>query len=135
MTAVIVKFKPELSKLPVTLTTDSVFDEPIKNEKTETGVDAEAKHKVKVEAEAKAKVKVEADAEAKAKVKVEVDAETIKKELPGDEVSTSKTLKRSAPSSEPEGSNGSVHADKKIKVESEDAESSTVDSEAVAVEV
>jgi hypothetical protein len=113
MTAVIVQFRPELAKLPVTLTRDSVFDEPIKNEKTENATDAETK-------------------------KVEADAEAVKKEEndgSGDEVSTSNSLKRNAPSSELEGPNGSEHKEKKPKMEPEDVESSAIDSEAVAVSV
>ncbi|XP_034251807.1 probable protein phosphatase CG10417 isoform X2 [Thrips palmi] len=106
MTAVIVKFRPELSKLPVTLTTDSVFDEPIKNEKIDSAGEAEAK--------------------------------PVKegKEVPSDEVSTSNSLKRSAPANDSEASNGAEHPEKKLKTESGDAgQSSSIDSEAVAVEV
>lgn len=106
MTAVIVKFRPELSKLPVTLTSDSVFDEPIKNEKIDTAAEAEAK--------------------------------PVKegKEVPSDEVSTSNSLKRSAPAADSEASNGAEHPEKKQKTESGDAgEGSSLDSEAVAVEV
>lgn len=105
MTAVIVKFRPELSKLPVTLTTDSVFDEPIKNEKVDTAAEAEAK--------------------------------PIKegKEVPSDQVSTSNSLKRSAPVNDSEASNGAENPEKKLKTESDAGQSSSIDSEAVAVEV
>ncbi|KAJ1530442.1 hypothetical protein ONE63_005347 [Megalurothrips usitatus] len=109
MTAVIVQFRPELSKLPVTLTRDSVFDEPIKNEKADAAGEAEAKPDVKT-------------GDAEAKVKPEIKGEN---DVPSNEVSTSNSLKRAAPSSEVDGQNGADPPEKKIKTESE----------AVAVEV
>lgn len=110
MTAVIVQFRPELAKLPVTLTSDSVFDEPVKNEKVDAAGEAEAKPKFKPEADV---VKEESN------------------EVPSDEVSTSNSLKRAAPSNELDGSNGANHAEKKMKTEAE----GSADSEAVAVQV
>lgn len=115
MTAVIVKFRPELSKLPVTLTSDSVFENPVKNEKADPASEAEGKCKVKAEVDG---IKEES------------------KEVPSDEVSTSNSAKRAA--TEIDGSNGAEHEqpEKKIKKESEDtAASSSLDSEAVAVQV
>lgn len=121
MTAVIVQFRPDLSKLPVTLTTDSVFDEPIKNEKADAATEAEAKLKLKTEAEDGKDVK---------------DIKEIKF-VPSEEVSTSNSLKRAAPANDTaEASNGAEHPEKKIKTDAVDAaQSSSIDSEAAAVEV
>lgn len=115
MTAVIVQFQPSLSKLPVTLTHDSVFDEPVKNEKADSPEKADSA----------------GEAEAKSKGKLGLDETN---EVPSDEVSTSNSLKRAAPSNEVDGSSEVDQPEKKLKTDSDAvAESSATDSEAVAV--